>query len=162
VELTGETYKDSVENRRGGHEHRHDGIPDYILPDTEEERKWINAHPKWKPPNKNVDRKGATTAHKAAANGDMKTIAHIIRNDKELIHKKDANGWSPLHEGVRGGHFEVVKHLVENGADVNEITGHDGQKGVSSLYLAIDEHGEDHPIVEFLESVGALMIGPEL
>ena len=109
-----------------------------------------------------MDRNGTTKAHRAAANGDVRTIAHIIKNDKEMIHKKDANGWSPLHESVRGGHVEVVKHLVANGADVNEITGHEGEGGVSSLFLAIEEHGEDHPIVEFLESVGALMIGPEL
>jgi ankyrin repeat protein len=65
----------------------------------------------------------------------------------------------PLHEGARAGHVEVVKYLVAQGANLNEVT--DGTKG-SALWWAKEKHGQDHPVVAFLESVGALDIGPDL
>jgi len=77
-----------------------------------------------------------------------------------LVNAKDENGWTPLHEGVRGGFEEVVKILVEKGADINQTTG--GAGGMSPLYIAREENGDDSPIVEFLESLGALSIGPDL
>jgi hypothetical protein len=52
-----------------------------------------------------------------------------------------------------------VKYLVENGADVNEKT---GSKGGTALYWAKKELEKDHPVISFLESLGALEIGPDL
>lgn len=36
-------------------------------------------------------------------------------------------GPSPLHEAVRGGHFDVVEYLVEQGADINVTDDHYGK-----------------------------------
>lgn len=47
---------------------------------------------------------------------------------------------------------------MENGADKNELTG----TGESALYWAKRELGADHPLVELLEDMGALEMGPDL
>jgi ankyrin repeat protein len=64
-----------------------------------------------------------------------------------------------LHEGVRGGHLDVVKYLVENGADVNAKT---NNAGGTPLWWAKKSLEENDPVISFLESIGALEIGPEL
>jgi ankyrin repeat protein len=56
--------------------------------------------------------------HAAARSGDLTKIKSLISIDRSLVH---ANGWfgtKPLDYAARG-HFECVKFLVENGADVN-------------------------------------------
>jgi ankyrin repeat protein len=77
-----------------------------------------------------------------------------------LLDAKDANGWTPLHEGARAGHVEVVELLVKKGANINERT-MEG-KGETPLYWSIQENGEDHPVSQLLLSLGALSIGPDL
>ncbi len=160
----GETsYEESVAKSQGGHEHHHDGLPDYILEGSDEEVKWRVDHPHAAQKQGNgFDANGITKAHTAAATGDINSIINITNEEKHLVTKKDFNGWAPIHEASRGGHVEIVKHLINNGADVNEITGLEGGDGKSALYLAIEEHGEEHPLVHFLQSINALAIGPEL
>lgn len=65
---------------------------------------------------------------------------------------------TPLHEGARFGHLDVVKLLLENGADVNALNSH----GQTPLYWAEKELGKDHPLIELLEAAGAISLGPEL
>jgi prolyl 4-hydroxylase len=77
---------------------------------------------------------------------------------EDVIHKKDENGWTPLHEGARGAHKEVVELLVTKGANINEET----NSGETALWWAEREHGADHPIISFMKSLGAIKLGPEL
>ena len=74
------------------------------------------------------------------------------------MNKKDNNGWTPLHEGARGGHLDVVEILVENGANLNEQS----NRGETPLYWATKQHGEAHPVAVFLRRLGALNLGPDL
>lgn len=62
-------------------------------------------------------------------------------------------------DSARGGHVEALKLLVKHGADVNAKTFGDGG---TALYLAKQAHGDEHPVIDFLESIGALEAGPEL
>ena len=55
--------------------------------------------------------------------------------------------------------MEVVRYLVENGADVNAKT---GENGGTALYYAKQRFDEDHPIIALLESFGAIEDGPDL
>jgi len=87
-------------------------------------------------------------------------ISKAIKNDKKLVNHKDSNGWTPIHESVRGGHHAIVKYLHENGADINARTG--GGRGGSVMWWAKKSLAADHPVIEYLESAGALEIGPEL
>jgi hypothetical protein len=53
-----------------------------------------------------------------------------------------------------------VRYLVERGADIHERS-HYGAGG-SALFYAIDNHGQHHPVTQYLKSLGATSIGPEL
>ena len=76
----------------------------------------------------------------------------------ELVHAKDQNGWEPLHEGARGGHKEVVELLLARGANINERTNY-GDGGTALYYAQEEGHSA---LADFLESLGAIAIGPEL
>jgi ABC-type Zn2+ transport system substrate-binding protein/surface adhesin len=52
---------------------------------------------------------------------------------------------------VRGGHFEVVKYLVETGADINGLTHSD----ISPLQISIEHNGRNHEISKYLLGLGA-------
>lgn len=77
---------------------------------------------------------------------------------ENYVNQKDSNGWTPLHEGARGGHKEVIEILVENGGKINEKT----NSGETALWWAEKTHGSDHPIVAFMKKLGAIKLGPEL
>lgn len=159
----GDQYKDAVSKGQGGHENGMDGLPSYILDHTEEADKWRRAHPSGAKAKQNTPiTNGATNAHTAAQQGNVYQLKKIIDKEEHLVKKADANGWQPLHEGARAGHLEVVKLLVEKGADVNAMTGHHEGEGETALWWAKQELEEDHPLIDFLESLGALEIGPDL
>lgn len=40
----------------------------------------------------------------------------------DIIHARDENGWQAIHEAARGGYTDIVKYLVELGADVTAQT----------------------------------------
>jgi prolyl 4-hydroxylase len=150
-------YRESVAKKQGGHENDHDGLPSYILKGTNEEMKWKKSHPTG-----SKSDSGQTAAHDAAKRGDVENILSIIDKKKHLVHRKDGNGWAPIHEATRNGHIEIVKTLIEKGgANVNELTGLNND-GESILHMAFQTHGADHPLVDYLNSIGALMIGPDL
>jgi len=48
---------------------------------------------------------------------------------------------------------------VENGADVNATT---GDNGGTALYYAKKRFDADHPVIAYLESLGAVESGPDL
>ena len=48
---------------------------------------------------------------------------------------------------------------MENGADVNATT---GDNGGTALYYAKQRFDADHPVIAYLESLGAVESGPDL
>lgn len=99
---------------------------------------------------------------KAAAHGDVKALEKELSSGKkdEVVNQRDANGWQPLHEAARGGHQETLELLVKNGADVNARTF--GGDGETPLHIAKTRFGPFHPIVKYLQSLGALDVGSSL
>jgi len=152
-------YRDSLMRGSGGHENEQDGLPSYILDGTPEARKWRVSHPDDNKSKRRSSTTGSTVAHTAAQGGDIDALKVEVKKKKELVTAQDKNGWQPLHEGARGGHLEVVKYLVLNGADVNAKT---GQGGGTALYYAKKNFEQDHPVIAFLEGLGALEDGPDL
>jgi ankyrin repeat protein len=65
------------------------------------------------------------------------------------VDAKDSLGLTPLHYAARGGHVEVISHLLDRGAQVNAA----GWLHKTPLHLAV-ERGHS-PTVEFLLSRGA-------
>lgn len=155
-------YRDSISRLNGGHENDQDGLPSYILKGTPEEEHWRRTHPNGVKSKKRSSVTGSTIAHLASQTGDIETLKSEVGRSKELVHKKDSNGWLPLHEGARGGHTEIVRYLIESGADINARTGNEGALGGSPLYYAKQKFEDDHPVIALLESFGALEIGPDL
>ena len=163
-------YKESVEKGHGGHENSEEGLPHYLKPGSPEEAHWKASHPNYKRQKEQrasaVQRKmdtfatGSTLAHSAAQEGDVETLLKVIAEDEKQIHASDKNGWTPLHEAARGGHEEAVRVLIDHGVESNARTNHGD--GGTALWLAENLHGDDHPVVKFLKSIGAANIGPEL
>lgn len=69
----------------------------------------------------------------------------------ELLNRADTNGWSAIHEAVRGGHLETVKYLVEHGADIGAKTNNNG----TPLWWARRSLDENHEVVRYLREIGA-------
>lgn len=159
-----QAYRDSFKRLQAGHEHDNQDLPTYIIENSPEASVWKATHPNGSQRTKKKKKiasfsTGSTGAHLAAQAGDLKSLKKHVDSDKKIVNKQDINGWTPLHEATRGGHLDVVKYLIENGADPNVTTGADGG---TALWWAKQTHKDDHPIIEFLESIGALESGPEL
>ena len=91
----------------------------------------------------------------AAAKGHIYKVKTLIESDVKSIHSRDMNGWQPIHEAVRSGHTEIVKLLVENGADIASLTA----SGASPLWWAKRTLEPGHSVIKFLEDLGAPEIG---
>lgn len=152
-------YREAIESGIGGHVASiSGGLPPYILKGSPEEKQWSVRHPQGLAPA--AAAVAAPEAHQAAATGDIKTLLDLASTQKHLIHQKDANGWQPIHEAARGGHKEIVELLVKHGANVNERTNHGA--GGTPLFLTLESHSNRHPLAMYLQSMGALNIGPDL
>jgi hypothetical protein len=159
-------YRDALQRGIGGHEAaqqpQHDSdLPFYVLPGSQED-----AYRHRSATNNNNNKKlksfstGSTAAHVAAHDGNTEWLTTLLQKQKNMVHALDENGWQPLHEAARAGHLDVVQLLLEHGAPINHRTNYG--KGGSALFYALEQHGEDHPVVQLLQSVGAEVIEPEL
>jgi len=98
----------------------------------------------------------ATSAHVAAAAGDVDALLKDLRYHPNNVHAGDANLWTPLHEGARAGALDVVTALVKAGADVAART----ISGSTALWLA--KHYHHIEVAEYLEGIGAPEVADEL
>ncbi|MDD3732725.1 MAG: ankyrin repeat domain-containing protein [candidate division Zixibacteria bacterium] len=57
--------------------------------------------------------------HEAAKKGDLKTVKKILAKDITRIHAQDEVGYTPLSWAAVRGKWDVLKFLLEAGADVN-------------------------------------------
>lgn len=61
--------------------------------------------------------------HDAAANGDLDAVKKIVELDPQSVNEDDKYDWRPIfHAGLRR-HYDVVKYLIDCGAD---LAAHDG------------------------------------
>lgn len=85
----------------------------------------------------------------AVKKNDLTSIKELIGANQQLVHAKDSTGRTPLHWACRGVHYDVLKFLVEKGADVNALD-HNGIPPLTSV--ASRNHRE---AVEYLLDHGA-------
>lgn len=55
----------------------------------------------------------------AVKKGDVESVALLLNEDPEKAGFRDETGRTPLHWAARGVHYNVLKLLIERGADVN-------------------------------------------
>lgn len=138
-----------------------DFFPPYLAHDSPELDNWERRNPSgWKKHSPSAASVSRPEGHQAAAWGDVEVLKELAVENKRALHAKDENGWQPIHEAVRAGHLDAVELLVQHGADVNAVT-NEGY-GVSPYYIAVRNLSEDHPVTEYLHSLGAINVGPEL
>lgn len=132
--------------------------PPYIQTDTQWAKRWATQNPQgWKRPAPSGPKlhSNARETHVAAALGDVNAIQAIAKRSKTLLHKKDENGWMPIHEAARAGHVRVAKLLIEqHGVSKNSRTGHVDQGG-SVLNIAREFWPDDSAIVQYLLGLSA-------
>jgi len=80
----------------------------------------------------------------------------MFRDNPELVHKKDENGWTCIHEASRSGHLEIVKLILKRGVDKDLLT----KTGVTPLNIARQYLEVNHKLIEFLNDIGAKDISP--
>jgi ankyrin repeat protein len=73
-----------------------------------------------------------TALHKAAYRGHLEIAAMLLDHDAEVVHMKDAEGHTPLHDASRQNRPETALMLIEADADVNAKT----KTGATPLHLA--------------------------
>ena len=103
--------------------------------------------------------------HLASKNGHLEIVTYLVEhganlNEPDIVIGVDGANLnepdivigvdvlSPLHEAVRGGHFDVVEYLVEQGADINAI--HDHYRKPINMIINLDSKPNYRKIAFFL------------
>jgi ankyrin repeat protein len=89
---------------------------------------------------------------RAAKSGDIETMKALLATDAGLLDARDKDGSTPLHCAAWKGHYEIVKFLLEAGADANAHNGNE-HWGTTPLHAAA--HANQANIAELLIEYGA-------
>lgn len=82
-------------------------------------------------------------------NAETSVIEDLIQKGADVRHKSDKDGYTSLHDACMSGTPDVVKLLIDKGADVNAAD----KKGTTPLMLAVKSNSI--PKVEILLERGA-------
>ncbi|UCE20783.1 MAG: ankyrin repeat domain-containing protein [Candidatus Aminicenantes bacterium] len=74
--------------------------------------------------------------HRAVESEDSNQVNDIVRKFPKSLNIKDERGWYPLHLAVQTGHLEIIKFLVDQGADINTR----GPWGITPLRWALENN----------------------
>lgn len=64
---------------------------------------------------------GADDIHNAVQQGDLTKTQNLIAKDPALLNSKTEDGMTPLHVAVMGGHKELMKFLIQEGANIDAL-----------------------------------------
>ncbi len=82
-----------------------------------------------------LELRGASMSLRQAAGfGRQEVVEHLLSTSPDLIDIKDGYG-TPLHAAVLWGQYEIVRYLMDAGADMNALT----EDGLTALQLAHEQ-----------------------
>ena len=136
------------------------GLPPYIIPNTDIAEEWMETYTEPRKPRVTSYTVNASYVHYAAKEGSLDQLVLEYEQNQNVIHEFDADGFTPLHWAVQRGHLPLVQFLVSKGAD-RDVPSRD-RNNATSLWWARSLYSGSHPIVQFLQRIGALDVGPEL
>lgn len=126
-------------------------FPPYIIPGSSWEKEWRDMNPDgWK-----LMKDPITLVQR----GELRTLKYIGKLNPDKLHETDGTPaeWMPIHEAVRSGHVEILKYLIDEAdADMNQWV--NVGEGMYPLDLARQFLDETHPVLEYLDSIGAKSI----
>ncbi|MDH4271667.1 MAG: ankyrin repeat domain-containing protein [Candidatus Aminicenantes bacterium] len=73
----------------------------------------------------------AADIHQAAEAGDLAKVKALVEKDPACVKAKDGNGRTPLHLAAQGRHLEVLRYLVDKGADLDALD----NNGIAPLHI---------------------------
>lgn len=137
-------------------------IPPYLIRGSPEEEEWRQQNPNgWKAIRGVQTGTGQTAAHAAATAGDIRKLEKILDADPHLVNAQDAHGWTPLMEAIRARKLDMMKFLVERGANVNAVTD-DGHSVLEFSRRHSTKRNHNNPFSFFLQNNGAREVITEL
>lgn len=89
--------------------------------------------------------------YEAASIGDLNSVMQHLTNQPSSIHSYSSDGFTPLGLACYFGHLEIVKYLVNHGADVNKASSNSFHVAPIHSATAIS----DYEITAFLLEYGA-------
>ncbi|XP_014057067.1 B-cell lymphoma 3 protein homolog isoform X1 [Salmo salar] len=97
-----------------------------------------------------LDRNGQTAVHLCCEHGQQACLSVVLSHPSILtcLEVRNYEGLTPLHLAVQGGHKELVRMLLDAGADINAMQ--DIKSGHSPLIHAVENHnmGMVHFLIE--------------
>ncbi|WP_375316005.1 ankyrin repeat domain-containing protein [Wolbachia endosymbiont (group A) of Colletes cunicularius] len=97
---------------------------------------------------------GKTPLHSAAEKGNLYLTAHLLLSEGADLNAQDEGGWTPLHYAAFSGNIDVVRFLIDQGADYN-ITDNEG----TPVYYAF-QYGHVRIVKYFVEEKGIDPMAP--
>jgi Ankyrin repeats (3 copies) len=70
----------------------------------------------------------------ACSEGDIETVRQLLNRGVDVNKKDDREGWTALHFAIFEEHKEIIKLLLDNGADINQ----EDNEGWTALYVGSD------------------------
>ena len=59
--------------------------------------------------------------HRAAESGDLARVRALVETDPSVVRLRDPNGRTPLHRAVLTGNLDMVRYLLDHGAEVDAL-----------------------------------------
>lgn len=88
----------------------------------------------------------------AAAIGDAARVRTILTRDRDAVRERSSDGWTALHLAAFMGHAEIVRMLLDHGADLEAVS----RNGIANRPLHAALAGKGAPeVIELLLARGA-------